>query len=69
MWKEDSIEGIGEIFQELSERTWMARMKNGYEVLVFRYVEDPSPQVGEKVLLHFNPYDMSRGRIVEINSR
>jgi len=66
MWENDSISEEGEIYEVLSERTWMVRMKNGYEVLAFRYSEDPSPALGDRVLLQFNPYEMSRARVVKL---
>ena len=68
MSKEDVIEMLGEVVENLPNATFRVKLENGHEVLGhisgkmrMHYIRILP---GDKVTVQLTPYDLSRGRIV-----
>ena len=70
MLPETSIQGAGEVVDELKKGLWRVRMSNGHEITAFlgkkqaNLVDNLTK--GKHVCVSLSPYDMSTGRILKI---
>ena len=68
MAKEDTIELSGEVVDVLPNTMFRVRLENGQ--IVIGYISGRMRQfgikilLGDRVLIAFSPYDLSRGRVI-----
>jgi translation initiation factor IF-1 len=62
----DHLQAQGTIIEVLEKGAYRAQLPNGHRCIAHAEKNAPGRAIGDSVQLAFHPYDLSKGRIVEI---